>query len=307
MYKENASNISIVPERRMALKKTWVNAFFYGAGAVFVLLVFLVLAFPGFFGMLASRQYQKLFIPQTFAYYFFLKTAFALAAIWLLSAASYYLLVFFALSQKEIAVILSAEGIASRYGKLTRFVSWKAYSDVAATTNPFLIRLKTEKHLLVFDVFDIAKLKKRIADYRRSLEGADSQGMAEEKTVAAAIIRKGGKFLIAKRKQGGAVGGKWEFPGGKLEDGETPEQGLVRELKEELDIDAQVGSFFAESLSAYPSGTFRIMAYQVEDFKGEIVLREHDECRWVSLEELESFDFLSGDKPIIRKLLQIGG
>ena len=122
------------------------------------------------------------------------------------------------------------------------------------------------------------------------------------KIATAAIISQNGKYLIAKRKAGGVVGGKWEFPGGKLEGGESPKEGLIRELSEELDIKANIGDFFDEHTHHYKTGAIRIFAYIVDGFSGEFCLREHDEIRWVSAGELCKIDFIGNDKPIIKKL-----
>ena len=122
------------------------------------------------------------------------------------------------------------------------------------------------------------------------------------KIATAAIISQNGKYLIAKRKAGGVVGGKWEFPGGKLESNESPQEGLARELNEELAIDANIGDFFDDHIHRYNTGAIRIFAYMVDCFTGEFELREHDEIRWVSASEMCDFDFIGNDKSIIKKL-----
>ncbi|EKD58422.1 MAG: hypothetical protein ACD_56C00132G0005 [uncultured bacterium] len=126
--------------------------------------------------------------------------------------------------------------------------------------------------------------------------------VTDMKTATAAIISRNGKYLIAKRKAGGVVGGKWEFPGGKLEKNESPRDGLARELNEELAIDAEIGEFFDEHTHRYSAGSMRIFAFMVNFYTGKIELREHDEIRWVLAGELGKVDFIGNDKPIIRKL-----
>ena len=122
------------------------------------------------------------------------------------------------------------------------------------------------------------------------------------KMVTAAIIEKKGKILIAKRKKGGVVGGKWEFPGGKIEWNETPREGLKRELKEELNIDAEVEKCIGHHIFFYGRDTIRSFTYAVSNFKGDMKLQEHDEIRWVSANELNKYDFIGNNKPIIDDL-----
>lgn len=122
------------------------------------------------------------------------------------------------------------------------------------------------------------------------------------KTVTAAIMQIDGKILIARRKKGDALENKWEFPGGKLEQGETPEQCLVRELQEEFGIRTQVKEFFASSIFAYKHIAIELLAYDVEYVSGQFHLNEHQEIQWVRPEELDRYDFSEADIPIARQL-----
>lgn len=122
------------------------------------------------------------------------------------------------------------------------------------------------------------------------------------KSASVAIIENEGKFLIAKRKLGGVVGGKWEFPGGKIEKDESPQDCLKRELKEELDVETTILDFFDEHVHRYKNGIFRILAYNVDCASVDFRLCEHDEVRWVSIQEMVGYDFVGNDKPIIKKL-----
>ena len=79
--------------------------------------------------------------------------------------------------------------------------------------------------------------------------------------MTASLMLRGSKILIAKRKRGDHVGDRWEFPGGKIEDGETPEECLRREMEEEFKIDVSVGDFFCERDYTYEHGSFKILAY----------------------------------------------
>ncbi len=123
------------------------------------------------------------------------------------------------------------------------------------------------------------------------------------KIVTAAIISKNGKYLVAKRKAGGVVGGKWEFPGGKKEFGESLQECLRRELREELGIEAQVGVIFDECMHNYKSGKLKLFAYNINKYAGKIQLNEHDEIKWVTITELNEYQFIGNDVPIIKKLI----
>ncbi len=120
--------------------------------------------------------------------------------------------------------------------------------------------------------------------------------------VAAGVIEKGRKVLIAKRKKGGPFGGMWEFPGGKIEPGETPEDCLKRELFEELGIEAAAGELIVSNVHSYGQITVELLFYRVSWTKGKLDLREHEEARWVLPRELKDYDFLPADIPVMRKL-----
>ena len=92
-------------------------------------------------------------------------------------------------------------------------------------------------------------------------------------TITAAILMKDNRILIAQRKHSDKLPGKWEFPGGKIEDNETPEECLKRELKEELNIDISIKAFFTESIYSYPDFKIRLIAYLVTWDTGKIVIK----------------------------------
>ena len=120
--------------------------------------------------------------------------------------------------------------------------------------------------------------------------------------VTAAVIEKDGKILIARRKGEDALGGKWEFPGGKLEPGETPEECLKRELREELGIETEVKAFLCSSSFAYRHIAVELLAYKTVYVSGEITLHEHDRVEWIPPEALDEYDFSEADKPVVLKL-----
>lgn len=122
------------------------------------------------------------------------------------------------------------------------------------------------------------------------------------KEVTAAIIIKDNQVLIAQRAPGENLAGKWEFPGGKIELGETPQECLKREIKEELDVDVEVLDFFAESIYVYHSGTIRLMAYWCKWISGEFELKVHSRIVWVNRHELALYDFAPADIPLVERL-----
>jgi 8-oxo-dGTP diphosphatase len=122
--------------------------------------------------------------------------------------------------------------------------------------------------------------------------------------VTAAIIVDNNKFLSAKRTPGKHLTGHWEFPSGKIEPGESPEQCLKRELKEEFTIETEIGEFVAESIFDYGDKRIRLLAYKVKHLSGEFQLIDHDEIRWLPIEELDSLRWAPADIPIIEALKQ---
>jgi len=121
-------------------------------------------------------------------------------------------------------------------------------------------------------------------------------------TVTAAIIEKNGLILAARRKPGSHLAGYWEFPGGKVEDGETREQCLARELEEEFGIDCQVGEFLAESIYDYGTKVIRLIGYRVQHLGGSFHCRDHDQIIWLPVRELPSLKWAPADIPLVKKL-----
>lgn len=120
--------------------------------------------------------------------------------------------------------------------------------------------------------------------------------------VTAAILIKNGKILIAKRRANQYLKNKWEFPGGKIEKGETPEECLRRELKEEFDIIVKIGPFFMESIFQYPHKKIQLLVYFAYLQSGYLIANDHEEYKWVSINELDHYEFLEADQPIVYKL-----
>ena len=119
--------------------------------------------------------------------------------------------------------------------------------------------------------------------------------------VVAAIIRDGEKVFATQRGYGEFKGG-WEFPGGKIETGETLEEALIREIKEELNVDIKVGNNLGSIEYDYPTFHLSMNTFLCEIIKGEIVLLEHDDARWVTINDLRSVDWLPADNILIKNI-----
>lgn len=122
------------------------------------------------------------------------------------------------------------------------------------------------------------------------------------KQVTAAILIKDGKILIAKRKADDRQANKWEFPGGTVEQDETPEACLKREIREEFGINVSVGRFFGESVYHYDHCSIKLLTYRAHWESGSITSKDHSDYRWVPAEQLTRYDFAPADIPIVEKL-----
>jgi 8-oxo-dGTP diphosphatase len=122
--------------------------------------------------------------------------------------------------------------------------------------------------------------------------------------VTAAVIRLDNKILAARRGPGRHLAGYWEFPGGKIELNETPEQCLVRELKEELSIEAIIGDHIMNNDYHYPNKTITLHSYWVNAFTGDIQLTDHDSFRWLTVAELDELQWAPADIVIVENIKQ---
>ncbi len=121
--------------------------------------------------------------------------------------------------------------------------------------------------------------------------------------VVAAIVKRGGKVLLARRKDG-SLTGYWEFPGGKIEAGESPQKALRREIREELSVDSEVGAFYGESEHLSSTGRIRLEFYRCA-LAGEPVAGEaHTELAWVEVADLPTYQVAPADIPIVRQLVE---
>lgn len=119
--------------------------------------------------------------------------------------------------------------------------------------------------------------------------------------VVAAIIRNENKIFATQRGYGEFKDG-WEFPGGKIEENETPEQALVREIKEELDADIKVGELIDWVEYDYPNFHLSMGCFWAEIISGNLVLKEHEAVRWLTREQLDDVDWLPADLALIEKI-----
>lgn len=122
--------------------------------------------------------------------------------------------------------------------------------------------------------------------------------------VVAAIITSGKKIFATQRGYGAFKGG-WEFPGGKMEQGETPEQALVREIREELDTEINVGELLDTVEYDYPDFHLTMHCFLCTVKSGALVLKEHEAARWLTKETLYSVDWLPADVGMLEKLESI--
>lgn len=121
-------------------------------------------------------------------------------------------------------------------------------------------------------------------------------------TVVAAVIERDGQALIAQRRNEGPHALKWEFPGGKVEPGESPPAALLRELEEELAIRAQIGEEIMRYEYQYPGRTpILVIFYRVRAFDGEIHNLNFERIEWVEPHQFRDYDFLEGDAEFIFK------
>jgi 8-oxo-dGTP diphosphatase len=123
------------------------------------------------------------------------------------------------------------------------------------------------------------------------------------KQVVAALILRGDEILCCQRTEHQALALKWEFPGGKIEAGETPPQALRRELDEELGIKAEIGREIARILHTYQNGnSVNLHFFLIERYEHELQNRIFREVRWVSRADLPTLDFLDADKDLVHRL-----
>ena len=124
--------------------------------------------------------------------------------------------------------------------------------------------------------------------------------------VVAAVIKatneKGDPMIFATQRGYGDFKGGWEFPGGKIEEGETPKEALVREIKEELETEIAVGELIDTIEYDYPTFHLSMDCFWAEIVSGDLVLKEHEAAKWLTRDELNSVEWLPADVTLIEKV-----
>lgn len=120
--------------------------------------------------------------------------------------------------------------------------------------------------------------------------------------VAAGIIIRDGKILACQRPRGDAYGLQWEFPGGKLEKGESLADGLRRELHEELGIEAEIGDEVFRILHRYPDRFVEVVFFAVRSFRGELKNKVFEAVEWAPRRDLTAYEFLAADRALVARI-----
>lgn len=131
---------------------------------------------------------------------------------------------------------------------------------------------------------------------------SSQRSAARPTEVVAALIWREGRFMICQRPENKARALLWEFVGGKVEPGESKEEALARECREELDVDIAVGSVFAEVLHEYPDLTVHLTVFSAQLAGGEPRLLEHNDLRWITPDEIPLYEFCPADTQILEAI-----
>lgn len=125
--------------------------------------------------------------------------------------------------------------------------------------------------------------------------------------VVAALIWDGNRFMACQRPAHKARGLLWEFVGGKVEPGETKEEALIRECREELDVELSVGELFMEVTHPYPDLTVRLSLFHARIAGGTPKMLEHNDIRWITVAEISTLEFCPADEVILQRLKEVYG
>ncbi|NEW09379.1 8-oxo-dGTP diphosphatase MutT [Paenibacillus sp. SYP-B3998] len=126
--------------------------------------------------------------------------------------------------------------------------------------------------------------------------------MKKVDVVGAVIFNEKNEVLCALRSQNMSLAGYWEFPGGKIENNETPEQSLAREIKEELNCTVQVGELVADATHEYPTVIVRLITYKAKIIEGSPTPNEHEKLLWLPLDRLNELEWAPADLPTLEVL-----
>lgn len=125
------------------------------------------------------------------------------------------------------------------------------------------------------------------------------------RVVGAAIRNAQGEYLVAQRGEHMSTPGKWEFPGGKLERNESPEEALAREIKEELNLTIQVNRWIGVGMAKVsPRKQVRLDVYEATILSGELKLHEHQQAKWLEPSAFQALDWAQADLPIVERMMQ---
>jgi 8-oxo-dGTP diphosphatase len=123
--------------------------------------------------------------------------------------------------------------------------------------------------------------------------------------VVAGLIRRQGKVLVGQRPEGSSLAGTWEFPGGKIELGESPESALARELKEELGIDAEIGPLKFAASHTYGKTGILFLFFEVKFWKGQIKTQQHLDLKWVTPKELAQLNLPEANSKFLQQIMEV--
>jgi 8-oxo-dGTP diphosphatase len=123
--------------------------------------------------------------------------------------------------------------------------------------------------------------------------------------VVTALLRRGDRVLLGQRPPGHSLAGQWEFPGGKIEKGESPETALARELREELGIEAEIGELRLAASHTYGETSILILFYDVRFWRGEVKTQHHTDLRWTTPEELSALKIPDANRRILPRLMEV--
>lgn len=124
-------------------------------------------------------------------------------------------------------------------------------------------------------------------------------------SVTCAIIEKEGKVLATRRAKGSHLAGLWEFPGGKIEPGETAEDCIIREIREELNVQIEISQNLNPVEHHYENKSIRLIPFVCNIVSGQITLKDHSEFRWLSRNDLQSLDWAEADKGVVHNYLHL--
>lgn len=123
--------------------------------------------------------------------------------------------------------------------------------------------------------------------------------------VVAALMRRQGKVLVGKRPEGASLAGRWEFPGGKIELGESPEEALGRELREELGVEAEIGPLKFAATHTYGKTGILFLFYEVKYWKGQIKTQQHMDLKWVAPKELRELELPEANSKFLTQIMDV--